>query len=246
MFDLSGRIALVTGSGRRVGLGIAKCLGSQGATVVINDYYSDRAKEALEIMLGEGYKAIAVVCDVTDPNSVAEMIAQVERELGSVDILVNNVGLPPGGMDMKPFRQMESEQWDLLIDLNLKSILNCVSKTIDGMCDRGWGRIITITSDSWRTGNNLGTTLYAAGKAGGVGFTKQLSSEVGGDGVTVNCISLGMMNTVKNVDKIASRFPIPRAGSPEDIGAAAVYLASNEASWVTGQCMVVNGGVVTA
>jgi len=246
MFDLSGRVALVTGSGRRVGLGIAKCLASQGATVVINDYYPERAEEALQIMLGEGHKAIAVACDVTDADAVAKMIAQVERELGSIDILVNNVGLPPGGMDMKPFREMERQQWDLLIDLNLKSILNCVAETLDGMCERGWGRIITITSDSWRTGNNLGTTLYSAGKAGGVGFTKQLSSEVGSDGVTVNCISLGMMNTVANVDKIAKHFPIPRAGSPEDIGAAAVYLASDEAGWVTGQCMVVNGGVVTA
>lgn len=246
MFDLTGRVALVTGSGRRVGLGIAKSLASRGASLVINDFYPERAQEGCQALLDQGYNAIAITADVTCPEAVAAMIASAQQQLGPIDILVNNVGLPPGGMNMKPFREMDRTQWDLLIDLNLKSILNCVAEILDGMCERGWGRIITITSDSWRAGNNLGTTLYSAGKAGGVGFTKQLSSEVGAEGVTVNCIALGMMNTVPNVDKIAKNFPIPRAGTPGDIGAAAVYLASNEASWVTGQILVVNGGVVTA
>ena len=247
MFDLTGRVALVIGAGQGMGLGVAKALAAQGAKVAVNDYYGERAQQAAAQICAAGGKAIGVGADVTDIASVRAMVAEIERQFGPVDILVNNAGIPVEGVKYAKFIDTKSEDLEVYIDLNLRGVMNCVRAVLPGMCERGWGRIVTISSESWRLGVNMGLSLYATSKAGAVGFMRQLSSEIGLRGVTANCISLGMMNNAPNADAICKKTTsVGRAGTPEDVGAAVVYFASKEASWVTGQVLPLNGGSCTA
>jgi 3-oxoacyl-[acyl-carrier protein] reductase len=247
MFDLNGHAALITGAGQGMGSGIAKTLAKQGAAVVVNDFYQDRAESTAEEIIKEGGRAVAMQADVTDLKSVRQMVDKARTDVGPIDILVNNAGnAGAGDMVPSPFRDMPVEEWDRYLKVNLYGVLYSTKVVLDDMCDRGWGRIITITSEGYRTGTNIGICLYAAGKAGAVGFSKQLSSEVGRLGVTVNCIALGLMDNVPGADEWTKNNPIPRPGTPVDTGAAVAYLASDEASWITGQVIPLNGGVVTA
>lgn len=246
MFDLKGHTALVTGAGQNIGEGIAKALAKQGATMVVNDYYVERAESVANAIIEAGGRAIAVQGDVASLESVRRMVDKAQSVMGTIDILVNNAGIPPTGMVPIKFKDMPVEDWDQYLKINLYGVLYCVKAVLDPMCERRWGRIITISSEGYRTGNSIGICMYAAGKAGAVGFSKQLSSEVGRSGVTVNCLVLGGMNTFPQAVQWAKAYPIPRPGTPEDIGAAVVYLASEEASWITGQAIPINGGVVTA
>jgi 2-hydroxycyclohexanecarboxyl-CoA dehydrogenase len=246
MFDLTGHIALVTGAGQGMGLGVAKALAAQGAKVAVNDYYAERAQQAAAQIHEAGGTAIGIGADVTDPASIKAMIAEIDRQLGPVDILVNNAGIPVEGVKYAKFIDTKREDFEVYIDLNLRGVMNCVRAVLPDMCERGWGRIITISSESWRLGVNMGLSLYATSKAGAVGFMRQLSSEIGSRGVTANCISLGMMNNAPNADAICKKATsVGRAGTPEDVGAIAVYLASTEASWITGQVIALNGGGFT-
>ncbi len=246
MFDLKGRVALVTGAGRNIGAGIARALAQQGAAVAVNDFYPDRAQSVAEEIRRGGGQAIAVPADVTAFNAVRRMVDETRFTLGPVDILVNNAGIPPTGMTPTKFRELPIEEWDKYIKINLYGVLYCVKAVIDSMCERGWGRIITISSEGYRAGSGMGICLYSAGKAGAVGFSKQLASEVGRSGVTVNCISLAVMDTFPEARQSTRGYPIPRPGTPEDAAAAVIYLASNEASWITGQVIPLNGGHITA
>ena len=168
------------------------------------------------------------------------------EELGPVDILVNNAGIP-AEMVMVPFRDSSPEIWRRFIDLNLYGVLNCTHAVVGGMCDRGRGRIVTISSEAGRTGLGIGVSLYGAAKAGAVGLMRHLAVEVAPAGVTVNCLSLGLMDNVAGewADAMAARVPRRRLGSPTDAGAAVVFLASDEAAWITGQVLPVNGGTLT-
>lgn len=246
MFSLANRVALVTGAGQGMGLGIARALGQQGARVAINDFHAERARSAAEALVAEGIDARGFAADVGSLERVESMLAEITTSLGRVDILVNNAGIPADGMVPTPFRETEPSDWERYLRVNLYGVLHCTRAVLEGMCQAGRGRIITISSEAWRTGNGMGISLYAASKAGAVGFSKQLSSEVGKDGVTVNCVALGMMDNVPGSDRIARHFPISRPGRAQDAAAAVVYLASDEAGWVTGQCIPVNGGAVTA
>ncbi|MBM3133540.1 MAG: SDR family oxidoreductase [Chloroflexi bacterium] len=247
MFDLKGHTALVTGAGQNIGAGIAKALAAQNAAVIVNDYHLERAESVARDLLESGARALAVQGDVTDLESVRRMVNEAQTSVGPIDILVNNAGNAGAGAFVPiRFRDMPIEGWDQFLKVNLYGVLNCVKAVLDPMCERHWGRIITISSEGYRTGTSMGISLYAAGKAGAVGFSKQLSSEVGRFGVTVNCLVLGTMNTFPQAAQQTRSYPIPRPGTPEDIGAAAVFLASEEASWITGQAISVNGGVVTA
>jgi NAD(P)-dependent dehydrogenase (short-subunit alcohol dehydrogenase family) len=234
---LEGRVALVTGAGQGVGAGIAKALAAEGAQVVVNDLHRDRAESvASEI----GGSARAVAADVTDLDAVRAMVAGI----GAVDVLVNNAGVPEG-FALKRFREMEAEEWDKFIRLNLYGVLHCTSAVVDGMVDRGWGRIVTISSEAGRIGVGFGISIYGAAKAGAVGFSHHLATELIGTGVTVNCLSLGLMQTGSE-DARRPPPPTARLGRPEDVAAAVVYLASDAAEWVTGQTLPVNGGHTTS
>ena len=246
MFDLTGRTALVTGSGRGVGFGIAAALIEAGAVVHINDLVAERAEQAAARL---GPNARALPFSVTDLDEVRAAIDGI----GPIDILVNNAGIPPTMRPVK-FRDMEPAEWAAYVDVNLYGVINCVKATIDGMCERRWGRIITISSGAGTQGLNIGVSLYGAGKGGGISFMRHLAVECARDGVTANTLALGLMErddpgvteesrTVTAA--MARQVPVGRLGTPRDIGTACVFLASDEAEWITGQTISINGGAVT-
>jgi NAD(P)-dependent dehydrogenase (short-subunit alcohol dehydrogenase family) len=249
MFDLRGRVALVTGAGQGVGAGIARLLAAQGATVAVNDVREERATGTVEAITGQGGRAVAVGFDVTDLASVQAGVASVEREFGPIDVLVNNAG--NGGVPgMKPtqFRESDPATWRSPIDVNLYGVMNCCYAVINGMCDRGWGRVITIASGAGMVGLNIGVSPYAAGKGGSIGFMRHLASETARQGVRANTIALGLMTNPNPsvTDGLRRQIPAGRTGTPEDVGAFCVYLASDEAEWMTGQTIHLNGGSVTS
>lgn len=238
MIDLSGRVALVTGAGAGVGVGIAQVLAEQGASVAVNDLVEERARATADLVGG-----VAVPFDVTDPEAVRRGLAGLEAGLGPVDVLVNNAGIPGDGFVPFPLRGSVPEQWRPFVDLNLYGVLHCTEATIGGMCDRGWGRVITISSDAGRVGAPIGVSLYGASKAAAVGLMRHLAHEVGPCGVTCNLLSLGVMEGAP--PELAAGNPVPRLGRPRDVGHAVAFLASDEAEWITGQVLPVNGGAVT-
>lgn len=247
MFDLTGRTALVTGAGRGVGFGIAAALLERGAQVWVNDLVTERA-EVAAAQLGEDAHPVAF--DVADEIAVDHAI----RAVGQVDILVNNAGIPPT-MRAVQFREMNRHEWNAYIDVNLYGILNCVKATVDGMCERGWGRVITISSGAGTHGQNIGVALYAAGKGAGISFMRHLAMECARKGVTANTLALGMMEREPSAQSdesstvtagLTRAIPVGRLGRPEDVGYACVYLASDEASWITGQTIALNGGSLTS
>jgi 3-oxoacyl-[acyl-carrier protein] reductase len=248
VFDLTGKVALVTGAGQGAGAGIAASLARQGASVAVNDLVERRALETARRIAGNSGRAVAAPFDVTDAKAVTAGIETVEQRLGPVDILVNNAGVPPG-MGLVRFREMDPAEWSRYVDLNLYGVLHCTRATIDGMCDRGWGRVITISSGAGQIGLSIGVALYGAGKGGAIAFMRHLALEVARSGVTANTLTLGMMESAAGsgeAEGLAEMVPVGRLGRPEDVGAAIVFLASEEAGWLTGQTIGLNGGWVTS
>lgn len=243
LFDLSGRRALVTGAGQGVGAGIAVALAGQGASVAVTDLHLERAEAVAVRITSGGAEAVALPLDVTDPTSVAGAVAAS----GPVDILVNNAGIPEGAMSLTPFRSMEPAAWDAAIRVNLYGVLHCCHAVVNDMCDRGWGRIITISSGAGTRGVNIGVSPYSAGKGGGIAFTRTLALEVASHGVTANTLALGVIGTLDSQvnQKLSRSIPVGRTGTPEDVAAACVWLASDEAAWVTAQTIEINGGALT-
>jgi NAD(P)-dependent dehydrogenase (short-subunit alcohol dehydrogenase family) len=244
MFDLSGRTALVTGAGQGIGEGIAHALAAQGAAVVVNDVVPERATAVAASIADTGGTATASPFDVTDLDAVRAAVA----ELGPVDILVNNAG--NGGaeqMAVQPFRTLDPAAWEGPIRVNLHGVLHCCKAVIDGMCERGWGRVITISSGAGTAGVAIGVSPYSAGKGGGLAFTRTLALEVARDGVTANTLAIGLMGfpDPEITASLARSIPVGRTGEPRDVAAACVWLASDEASWVTGQTIQLNGGSIT-
>ena len=247
MFNLDGRTALVTGAGQGVGFGIAEVLIEAGAAVLVNDLNPDRAEAAATAL---GSFARALPFDVSD---YAAVCAAAESA-GTIDILVNNAGIPPS-MRARPFRELEPADWVPYIDVNLYGVLNCVKATIDQMCDRKWGRVITISSGAGTQGLGIGVSAYAAGKGAGISFMRHLAVECGRSGVTANTLALGLMVRATDgadeasrtvTSRMASTVPVGRLGTGRDAGTACVYLASDEASWITGQTIGLNGGSATS
>ena len=241
MFDLTGRIALVTGSGQHVGAGIARALASQGATVIVNDIVAERAQQTADEIVAVGGTARIAAFDVTD---YAQVVTAVDAA-GEIDILVNNAGNGGAvGMAMKQFKDMEPSDWDAPIDVNLYGVLNCTRAVINGMREKAWGRVITISSGAGITGLRIGVSPYAAGKGGAVAFMRHLAAENARAGVTANSIAIGLMQPPQAaaLESMAAQVPVGRTGVPEDVGSCCVYLASDEASWMTGQTLHLDGG----
>jgi len=243
MFDLKGKTALVTGATGGIGGAIAKALYGQGATVGISGTKAEKL-EALASELGE--RVYALPCDLRDRPAVAQLADTAEKTLGQVDILVNNAGITHDNL----FMRMKDEEWDDVIAVNLTSAFILTRGILRGMMRRRYGRVVNIASISGVFGNP-GQGNYAASKAGLVGMTKSLAREVAARGITANCIAPGFISTPmtdalteKQVEAIAAAIPAQTFGKPEDIAAAAVFFASDEAAYVTGETMHVNGGMI--
>jgi NAD(P)-dependent dehydrogenase (short-subunit alcohol dehydrogenase family) len=244
LFDLSGRTALVTGAGQNVGAGIAELLAAQGARVAVNDIDAARASAVVAEIVARGCEAVPAPFDVTDHAAVSEAVAA----LGPVDILVNNAGnAGVHTMAPKPFRDMDPAEWEGPLRVNVYGVMNCSHAVVRGMCDRSWGRIITISSGAGTRGVNIGVAPYSAGKGAGISFTRTLALEVARSGVTANTLAIGLMGMrdPQVTAAIARSIPVGRTGVPGDIAAACVWLASEEAAWVTGQTIELNGGALT-
>lgn len=248
MFDLTGRTALVTGAGQNVGAGIARLLAARGAAVAVNDLRVERAEGVAAAIRDGGGRATAVGFDVTDFDAVTAGVATVEAELGPVDVLVNNAGNGgEAGMVPTQFKDSDPASWRGPVDVNLYGVMHCARAVINGMCERGHGRIVTIASGAGTVGLHLGVSPYAGGKGGAIAFMRHLAMENARAGVTANTLAIGLMtNEDQDVTAaLARQIPVGRTGVPDDVGYACVYLASDEASWMTGQTIQLNGGSVT-
>jgi NAD(P)-dependent dehydrogenase (short-subunit alcohol dehydrogenase family) len=242
--DVTGKRALVTGAGRGVGARIAGDLAAAGAAVVINDIDEERARSAADALRASGRDAGVSVFDVTDWTSVERAFAA----LGPVDILVNNAG--NAGTDrwpgLRPVAETSPADWEPFLRVNLYGVMHCTRAALPAMIAAGWGRVVTVLSDAGRTGEPL-MAAYAAAKAGAAGFCRSVAREVARHGVTVNCVALGTMrldaaHDSPGQERVVQRYPIRRAGLPEDVSTLVALLASDAGSWITGQTIPVNGG----
>ena len=246
LFDLSGRVALVTGAGQGMGLGIVRALATQGARVLLNDYHAERAERAAAALRGQGLEVSAAPGDITAAGIPDSLAAKARELYGDIDVLVNNAGVPLGmSTSLRTFEHLGSADFERQLDLNFRAVVNLCRVVLPAMRQRKFGRIVTISSESWRLGQSMGLTDYAAAKAATIGFMRNLCKEVGPDGVTVNVLSLGAMNNYGYDDIARKVTAVGRAGTPEDVGAAVAYLVANEASWMTGQMIPLNGGSTT-
>jgi 3-oxoacyl-[acyl-carrier protein] reductase len=243
MFDLTGKGALVTGASGGIGGAIARALHAQGANVAISGTRAERL-DALAAELGS--RVSGLPCDLRNRAAVVKLAEEADKAVGQVDILVNNAGITRDNL----FMRMKDEEWDDVVAVNLTSVFVLTRGILRGMMRRRYGRIINIASISGVFGNP-GQANYSASKAGLVGMTKSLAREVASRGITANCISPGFISTPmtdaltpKQTEMIAAAIPAQKFGTPEDIAAAVVFLASHESGYVTGETMHVNGGMV--
>lgn len=248
MSGVAGRTAIVTGAGSADGIGFAtaKLLLAAGARVAITST-TDRIHERLAELAGGPDRAFAMPADLTVPEQVTSLVATVEAKLGPVDILVNNAGMTQVGGDIPGGRlsQMSEAGWDYGIAINLKTCFLMTRAVLPGMIARRYGRIVQMSSVTGPLVGIAGSSVYAAAKAGMLGMTRALAIEVGGSGVTVNCVGPGWIQTASSSEAeiTAGRHtPVGRPGTPAEVGHAAVFLASEEASYITGQMLVVDGG----
>ena len=240
------RIALVTGASRGIGRAIALRLAVDGHAVAVN-YAANRsaADDVVETIAANGGTAMAVHADVGDAGAVGAMFETVEDRLGRVDVLVNNAGITRDGLLLR----MGTDDWDQVIETNLRSVYLCSRAAMRGMLRSRWGRIISVSSISGISGNP-GQANYAASKAGIIGFSKSIAREIGSRNITVNVVAPGFIETDMTdelgtdiAEEVAGRVAVGRLGRPEEIAAAVGYLASDDAAYVTGQTLVVDGGL---
>jgi NAD(P)-dependent dehydrogenase (short-subunit alcohol dehydrogenase family) len=242
------RVAAVTGGASGIGLGVARRLAGEGHSIAVLDSNGDAAEAAANEVRAAGTKAVAVTVDVADRASVAAAFERVRAELGAVTILVTSAGIE----SFQPTLDITAESWDRIIGVNLTGTFACVQCALPDMLDAGWGRIITISSSSAQSGAAR-MSHYVASKGGVVGLTKALALELAPHGITVNTIPPGFIDTpmvrraeergdLPSVDAVIARTPVRRAGTPDDIAAACAFLCSDEAGYITGQIIGVNGG----
>ena len=241
--DLTGKTALITGASGGIGGTIARALHEVGAAVALS---GTRKAPLTELAADLGARAVVLPCDLSDVQAVEKLIGTTETVLGGCDILINNAGLTRDGLALR----LKDSDWQTVLDVNLTAAFRLTRSVLRGMMKRRWGRIINISSVVGITGN-AGQANYAAAKAGLIGMTKALALEVASRGITVNCVAPGFIQTAmtdqlseSQKEDLVKRIPAARLGKPEDVASAVLYLASEGGSYVTGQTMSVNGGMV--
>lgn len=254
MFELTDKVAIVTGGARGIGKGISIIMAKQGASVAIADILEEEAKKTVEEIEKQGGKAMAVKTDITDLEQVKQTVAKVKEEFGPVDILVNNAGWDR----ITPFIKTTPDLWEKVIAINYKGVINFVYTVIPDMMKRNTGRIISIASDAARVGST-GEAVYSGAKGAVISFSKTMARELARNKITVNVICPGptptpLLDEIKESDEFARKIlsgmeryiPLGRLGSPEDIACAVVFFASDEANFITGQTLSVSGGLTMA
>lgn len=249
MSGLDGRVAVVTGGGSGIGAAIGRRLAEDGAAVAVMDLSGDSAEAVAATIVEGGGQALALAVDVSDRAAVEAAFASVREQLGPVAILVNNAGRD----GFRRFMNISVEEWQGIIDVNLTGTFHCTQVGVTDMIESGWGRVVNISSSSAQSGQEY-MSHYVASKAGMIGMTKSLARELGPDGITVNTVPPGFIDTPMlrrseekgllggSVEEHEQRTPVRRIGQPEDIANAVAFLASEDSSYINGQVIGVNGG----
>jgi 3-oxoacyl-[acyl-carrier protein] reductase len=243
--ELAGKVALVTGAAQGIGKAIAMLLARNGADVVVSDINLEKAQETANEIQGMGRRSLAIKVNVADLKDVERMVETTVEQFGRIDILVNNAGITRDRLILR----MTEEDWDAVLDVNLKGTFNCTKAAIRYMSKQKSGKIVSIASVTGEMGNP-GQANYGASKAGVIGFTKTIAREFAGRGINVNAIAPGYIQTPmtdavpeKAKEELKRMIPMERLGKPEDVAQAVLFLVSENSSYITGQVLNVNGGI---
>ncbi|HEY6989723.1 MAG TPA: 3-oxoacyl-[acyl-carrier-protein] reductase [Bryobacteraceae bacterium] len=242
---MTNRIAFVTGASRGIGRACALALADAGARVIVAARSLDRLEEVAAEIRGQGREAFVVAMDLSSPDSIKDAFAKASKEFGKIDILVNNAGVTRDGLALR----MKRDDWESVLNTNLSGAFYCIQQVLHGMMRERWGRIINITSVVGEMGNS-GQANYVASKSGLIGLTKALAHEMASRNITANAVAPGFVDTDMTAglsqelkDALLGHIPLKRFGKPEDIAAAVRFLASEDASYITGHVLDVNGGM---
>ena len=244
--EFSGKVAIVTGAARGMGYAVAKRLAAGGASVVINDINAEAAARAASDLHALGHEALALPGDVTSGRDVDRFVATAVDHFGEVHILINNAGI----LRPTPVVDIEEDEWDLVVNVNLKGTYLCSRAVLPGMQEAGWGRIVNFSSTAGKNVSTVGGAHYTAAKAGILGFTRHLAKEVARYGITVNAVCPGLIDTEmvrsaispERAQAYADGFPIRRLGEPFEVAELVAFLASDRAAYITGASLDINGG----
>ena len=246
MADLTGRVALITGAGRGMGRASAERIAADGARVVVNDLDETRAAEVADRLVSEGSEAVGIAADVSDAADVSRLVDTTSERFGGVDILVNNAGV----LRRTGILALDEDEWDLVLDVNLKGTYLCTRAVLPAMKEAGWGRVVNISSSAGRSVSTLGGPHYTTAKAAVLGFTRAVAKEMAPFGITLNAVCPGLVNTEMvsevitgaQVRDYADSFPIGRLAEPEEVAELVAFLASDRAAYITGASLDINGG----